>query len=256
MNEIMRSSVYGLLLSLFSSPLPMAQKEPVAYPTMAASNTWYKGATAKNTITEINFVKEYTVTGNETESWAADVDDSGSIMCYVNDTVLTICSMGAEKIMANEDSSQVFSGVAATTRFSAATAINGLEMLNTSNATDMTGMFMNCNSLSNIDVSHFDTSNVTAMSFMFGNCDTLTALDLSNFDTSNVTTMFRMFAASDGLTSLDLRNFDTRNATDMDRMFNKCPALAVVYVGSGWTTENAVATNMFEDCGISQVTYV
>lgn len=31
MNEKMRSSVMGLLLGQFSSPLPMAQKEPVAY---------------------------------------------------------------------------------------------------------------------------------------------------------------------------------------------------------------------------------
>ena len=31
MNEKMRSSVMGLLLGQFSSPLPMAQKEPIAY---------------------------------------------------------------------------------------------------------------------------------------------------------------------------------------------------------------------------------
>ena len=31
MNELMRSSVMGLLLGQFSSPLPISQKEPVAY---------------------------------------------------------------------------------------------------------------------------------------------------------------------------------------------------------------------------------
>ena len=31
MTEKMRSSVMGLILGQFSSPLPMAQKEPVAY---------------------------------------------------------------------------------------------------------------------------------------------------------------------------------------------------------------------------------
>ena len=33
--------------------------------------------------------------------------------------------------------------------------------------TDMSGMFCNCESLSELDVSRFDTSNVTDMRFMF-----------------------------------------------------------------------------------------
>ena len=58
-------------------------------PTLAASNTWYKGTAARNTYTEIHIVDSYTPIGNE-ETWNADVDNSGSIKCYANGTVLTI----------------------------------------------------------------------------------------------------------------------------------------------------------------------
>ena len=64
---------------------------------------------------------------------------------------------------------------------------------NTSNVTNMTGMFANCHSLTSLDVSRFNTSNVTSMSSMFQNCDGLKSLDLSRFDTSKVTNMNFMF---------------------------------------------------------------
>ena len=48
-----------------------------------------------------------------------------------------------------------------------------------------------------------NTSNVTDMFGMFGLCSGLTSLDISNFDTSNVTRMFDMFNGCSKLTSLD-----------------------------------------------------
>ena len=47
------------------------------------------------------------------------------------------------------------------------TEIKNMENLDTSECTNMSKMFYNCFSLTNLDVSHFDTSNVTDMSFMF-----------------------------------------------------------------------------------------
>ena len=60
----------------------------------------------------------------------------------------------------------------------------GFEYLNTSQVTDMKGMFEGCRSLRTLDLSNFDTAKVTDMSWMFDGCDSLTALDLSNFKTS------------------------------------------------------------------------
>lgn len=88
---------------------------------------------------------------------------------------------------------------------SALTTINGLDKLDTSKVTDMSGMFINCSSLTSIDVSHFDTSNVTGdassgllesggLSSMFRGCTNLETLDLSHFNTSNVVTAENMFS--------------------------------------------------------------
>ena len=65
--------------------------------------------------------------------------------------------------------------------------------LNTSNVTNMLGIFNGCTSLTSLDLSNFDTSNVISMSNMFSNCNSLISLDLSNFDASNVIQMIDVF---------------------------------------------------------------
>jgi surface protein len=57
----------------------------------------------------------------------------------------------------------------------------------------MNGMFYNCSSLNNLDVTKFDTKNVTDMGCMFYNCSSLNNLDVSKFDTKNVTNMNDIF---------------------------------------------------------------
>lgn len=57
------------------------------------------------------------------------------------------------------------------------------DSLDTSNVTDMGGMFTQCEALTDIDISKFDTSNVTNMNSMFSGCSSLTELNLSSFDT-------------------------------------------------------------------------
>lgn len=127
--------------------------------------------------------------------------------------------------------------------------IGGLEYLNTSNVTDMNGMFYNCSSLTSLDVSNFNTSNVTNMMVMFHRCSSLTSLDVSNFNTSNVTSMNGMFTNCFGLTSLNLSNFNTSNVTDMRFMFDICSGLTTIYVGDGWSTSNVTnSERMFGGC--------
>ena len=116
------------------------------------------------------------------------------------------------KIYANYDSSFWFSYLINLTE------INNIENLDTSYVTNMSGMFTYMNSLTTLDLSHFDTSNVTDMSYMFAS-NSLTTLDLSHFDTSNVTDMSTMFYST-LLTELDLSTFDTSNVTDMSSMFS------------------------------------
>lgn len=106
-------------------------------PTLAKGSGWYKGSTAKSTITAIEIKDSYTPTGTVTEQWNADVDNSGSIKAYVEGTKLTIAGNGAGKILANANSSNMF-------YYFQATTISGLDILDTSNVTNMTEMFGYC----------------------------------------------------------------------------------------------------------------
>ena len=103
--------------------------------------------------------------------------------------------------------------------------INFNDNFNTSNVTNMDGMFHGCSSLTSLDLSNFNTSNVTKMCSMFQVCSSLTSLDLSSFNTSNVMCMCYMFCNCPSLTSLDLGSFNTSNVSDMGLMFNGCSKL-------------------------------
>ncbi len=102
-------------------------------------------------------------------------------------------------------------------------SITGLSYMNTSEVTNMYGMFYGCSSLTSIDLSHFNTSKVTSMAEMFGFCSSLTSLDLSSFNTSQVTEIYWMFI--------------------------NCPNLRTIYASSGWTMDFVTFTsNMFPNC--------
>lgn len=116
-----------------------------------------------------------------------------------------------------------------------------LSNFDTSKVTKMGAMFLQCPNLTSLDLSSFNTSNVTSMKYMFGLCSNLTSLDLSGFNTSNVTNMNCMFYMSENLISLDLSGFDTSKVTDMDGMFYNCSNLTSLDL-SGFNTSNV--TNM------------
>ena len=128
-------------------------------PTMAASSSWYKSSVSRNTITKITFVDSYTTTGAETESWNADAQNVGDIKCYRTGTEIIIAGNGAGKIKANENSSYMFS-IANDTKnaFAAVTAIDNLNILDTSNVVNMNYMFANCKKLVNLNLDEFGTN--------------------------------------------------------------------------------------------------
>lgn len=57
-------------------------------------------------------------------------------------------------------------------------------VLDTSNVTDMSQMFIECRSLPSIDLSNFNTSSLININYMLYGCRSLTSLDLSNCDFS------------------------------------------------------------------------
>ena len=119
---------------------------------------------------------------------------------------------------------------------------------NTVNVTDMSYMFMECNSLKKLDVSKFNTVYVKNMSRMFRGCDSLKELDLSNFRTNNVTDMNNMFAFCHSLEKLNVSNFNTKNVTDMHMMFTSCRHLTKLDISSFKLDNVNNMNHMFMGC--------
>ncbi len=57
----------------------------------------------------------------------------------------------------------------------------------------MSGMFYECISLKEIDLSNFNINNVQDMGEMFSNCSSLKEINLSNFNINNITYVGGMF---------------------------------------------------------------
>ncbi len=128
------------------------------------------------------------------------------------------------------------------------TTITGLELVDTSQVTDMAEMFSGCSSLDALDLSHFDTSKVTDMQGMFLDCHLLKLLDVSRFNTSNVKTMANMFRGCGVLVTLDVSHFDTAKVMDMAKMFCGCRSLVSLDLSHFNTANVANIEGMFLDC--------
>ena len=181
------------------------------------------------------------------EQWDISEAGDGSVVMYVEDDgtgngtyQVTIGGDGG-KVGANGSLGYSLAGFAALKEAD-------LSNFDTSNVTNMGGMFTGCSSLTSVDLSSFDTSNVTEFSSMFYNCSSLTSLDLSNFDTSNVTYMSYMFYGCSSLTSLNLSNFNTSKVISMESMFKDCRSLKSLNLSG---LSNSKTTNMgymFQNC--------
>ena len=125
--------------------------------------------------------------------------------------------------------------------------IEGLEYLNTSEATDFSWMFFNVN-VTNLDLSNFDTHQVVNMSHMFGSSDRLEYITFGpNFNTQQVTDMSYMFNDCTALKCLDLSTFETPNVINTAYMFGNCGELTTVCVdGTKWDMSNMREDESFD----------
>ena len=151
---------------------------------------------------------------------------------YLDSTVWHVTTT-ASAIHANPRSAKMFYNC------SKLTSIEFGEGFNTSNVTDMRGMFQGCSKLTNLNLSSFNTSNVNSMAAMFKGCSGLTSLDVSSFNTSNVTDMHELFRGCNKLTSLNVSSFNTSHVQRMDAMFYGCSGLTSLDV-SNFNTSNVV----------------
>ena len=201
----------------------------------------------KKTVTKIVFQDSIKNIDNESRSWDTSAAKNKTVMARLvpntdDTTTNTLYIQGNGGVTANYTSEQLFYD------FSELTEIENLNLLDTSNVTNMGYMFSSCSKLTSLDLSNFDTSQVTSMYYMFSGCSRLTSLDVSKFDTSKVTDMSSMFSYCTNLTSLDLSDFDTSQVIGMDNMFNRCDTLINLDVSKFDTSKVTNMNFMFGNC--------
>ena len=201
----------------------------------------------KQNIVSATFLDNATVPSNATESWNISEDKAnGGVKAWVvpnnaDSTKYDLYIGAKDGVIANELSYGLFYN------FTAIKSINFNNNFDTSNATNMAGMFYQCENLTDLNLSGFNTSNVTSMQSMFAMSSNLISLDLSNFNTANVTNMQSMFDGCSSLTDLNISNFKTSNVTTMAWMFAHVPATSL-NVSSFDTSKVTDMKGMFLKC--------
>ncbi len=186
-----------------------------------------------------------------------ETNDNGTFKVYIGSD---------DEIFGNIDSSYLFTSIGTSNKCTSTETITNIELLNTTNVTNMSFMFDNTGytAMTSLNLGdNFDTSNVTSMNQMFARTGytAMTSLDLGDkFDTSNVTSMKKMFVDTGytAMTSLDLGDkFDTSNVTSMWFMFCKTgyTAMTSLDLGDKFDTSNVTdMSEMFTDTGYTAMT--
>lgn len=123
-----------------------------------------------------------------------------------------------------------------------------LSGLDTSECTQLTGMFCYCSSLSEIDLSALNTEKCEDLSGMFGSCESLTEVDLSVIDTGHVKTFYQLFRGCENLTTVNLEGVDTSSAVMLEGMFLGCHSLTSVDVSGLDVSSVTNFAMMFSGC--------
>ena len=166
---------------------------------------------APSEITFIQFVDSHEAIAGISGNDASRDNDHSVFACVVEtgeDKILYLYGKGG--IKAPEDCSQMFA------EYTNLKNISFGNCFDTSNVTNMSGMFQNCSSLEAVDLSGFDTSAVKDMSYMFSGCTSLIAVKASNFETGNLQFANHMFYGAEKLTQVDIPNLDTGRVVDCE----------------------------------------
>ncbi len=128
--------------------------------------------------------------------------------------------------------------------------IEGIDNLDTSEATTMSWMFTECKKIASLDLSSWNTGKVTAMRNMFYDCAALTSLTFgTGFTNESLTDMYGTFYKCSALQTLDLSGFKTPAVTTMRFLFQYCSKLQTLTLGTGFTNENLTDVfKAFADC--------
>ena len=246
------------------------RSEKYNYQGSSGSGSGYYGSSgsgeSNSLIKNITFEKGIDVPTNAVEYWDLSSEENGSIIGYVlpnedDSDYYDLYIQSDKQIYANDDMSYWFA------HLYLLESINGLDLIDTSQTTNMSYMFYNAGYDSEelkLDLSSLDTSSVEDMSSMFENAGYYNEsfeLNISKMDTSNVTDMNNMFngTGEDNETfTLDVSNFDTSKVTDMSYMFYETGEDSYVFIldVSNFDTSNVEnMSHMFYGVGTESTSF-
>ena len=202
------------------------QRMALEYPVLKDGATCFKTDTTgiySTDITEIHFVDSYSPTGSEDASFNLDEGNTGSIKGYRTGTKIVVCGNGSGKIRLNPNSANLFGLCWALAE------LTGLEMLDASNVTNLSGAFAQCRSLREVDLSTWKIPNLTMMRGMFNSCFNLKRVVMPQYGIpANVNTL-SAFAEDYSLKEVDFG----RGLTSISELtFHRCHGLESV-IGLG-----------------------
>ena len=87
--------------------------------------------------------------------------------------------------------------------------------------TNCANMFMDCTSITSIDLSNFDMSKVKNIEGMFFNCKNLISIKFPNSNTTNLTNMKFPFYGCINLIKVNITSLNTKNVEEMNVLFYK-----------------------------------
>ena len=99
----------------------------------------------------------------------------------------------------------------------------------TNKVSNMSYMFYNCTSLTEVNTSGWDTSKVSTMSYMFYKCEQLTLLNVKDFNTTMLSNANYMFRYCKSLKTLYLDQWDVYNLQRLNYILNDCDSLMFIY---------------------------
>lgn len=126
-----------------------------------------------------------------------------------------------------------------------------MNMLDTRNVTNMSGMCMDCSSLVQCLMSKCRADSLTTTVNMFNSCSVLKYVDFGSYITGKfkpkkITDVRNMFNWCRAITTINMSMFDLSNCTLYGSIFAHCFALVEIYMNTQINANATITTYMFE----------
>jgi len=155
------------------------------------------------------------ISAGQLDNFHNDGDNNVSPWTYLKEDIKSITTITFDgPVIAGESTAGLFK------QFSGVKQIKNLNYLDTTNTTDMSGMFQACSSIESIDLSNIKTDNLQKMHGMFWGMTSLKTIDVSHFNVSKVSDFSNVFSNEGSIKEIDISQWDFSNAINFNGMFD------------------------------------